>query len=159
MTLAIYPGSFDPITNGHVNLIERGLKVFDKLVVAIANNVRKTPLFTIAERKEMIREAVGNTDKIEIDTFDGLLVDYATTRAPAVVLRGLRAISDFEFEFQMAHMNRRLQPELETVFMMTGEDHFYVSSQIVREVASFGGSVSGLVPSNVEQRLREKFKR
>jgi pantetheine-phosphate adenylyltransferase len=159
MTLAVYPGSFDPLTNGHLNIIERGTKVFDKLVVAVATNVKKTPLFSVEERMQMIRQAVEPLKKvIEIDTFDGLLVDYAVKRSATAILRGLRAISDFEFEFQMAHMNRRLHPEIETVFMMTGEDHFYVSSQIVREVASFGGNLHGLVPAHVEKRLKERFK-
>ena len=157
MTLAIYPGSFDPITHGHLNLIERGLAVFDEMVVAVAQNVRKDSLFTVAERMTMIRQAIGPNPRVEVDTFQGLLVDYAKTRGSTVILRGLRAISDFEFEFQMAHMNRRLAEELETVFMMTGEDHFYVSSQMVREIASFGGSVSGLVPTQVEEALLLKF--
>ncbi len=159
MTLAVYPGSFDPLTYGHLNIIERGIKVFDKLVVAVAVNVKKTSTFSVQERMEMIREAVAGKDgKVEIDTFQGLLVDYAQKRRATAILRGLRAISDFEFEFQMAHMNRRLHPEIETVFMMTGEDHFYVSSQIVREVATFGGNLHGLVPAHVEKRLKEKFK-
>jgi pantetheine-phosphate adenylyltransferase len=159
VTLAVYPGSFDPLTNGHLNIIERGVKVFDTLVVAVAVNVKKKPLFSVEERMEMIREAASAKGKtIEIDTFEGLLVDYAHKKNATAILRGLRAISDFEFEFQMAHMNRRLRPAIETVFMMTGEDHFYVSSQIVREVASFGGNLHGLVPAKVEQRLKERFK-
>lgn len=157
MKLAIYPGSFDPVTYGHLNLVERGLTVFDHLVVAVAQNVRKKPLFTPEERMAMLRQAIGDTDRIEIDTFSGLLVDYAKQRGATVILRGLRAVSDFEFEFQLAHMNRRLYEELETVFMMTGEDHFYVSSNMVREIASFGGNVTGLVPENVERKLAERF--
>lgn len=157
MTLALYPGSFDPITNGHLNIIERGLRIFDKLVVAIADNVRKTPLFSIEERKEMILSAVGKEPRIEVDSFAGLLVDYADQRKATVILRGLRAISDFEFEFQLAHMNRRLNSNVETMFMMTGEDHFFVSSQLVREIASFGGKVQGLVPPLVEKRIKERF--
>lgn len=157
MKIAIYPGSFDPITYGHLNLIERGLKVFDKLVVAVARNVNKSALFSAEERMEMIREASADIRGVEVDSFEGLLVEYARQRSAKVILRGLRAISDFEFEFQLAHMNRRLNPELETVFMMTGEDHFYVSSQLVREVASFGGAVTGLVPEHVERRLTERF--
>ncbi len=161
MTLALYPGSFDPITNGHINIIQRGLNIFDKLVVAVAINVRKTPLFSAQERMDMIREAVGS-DRVEVDCFEGLLVDYAIKKQSNVVLRGLRAVSDFEFEFQLAHMNRRLGAEnkngLDTVFMMTGEEHFYVSSSLVREISSFGGNVSGFIPKSVESRLLEKFK-
>jgi pantetheine-phosphate adenylyltransferase len=155
--LAIYPGSFDPVTFGHLNLVERGLTVFDRLVVAVAQNVRKQPLFSPAQRMQMLRDAIGDTDRIEIDTFSGLLVDYAKQRGATVILRGLRAVSDFEFEFQLAHMNRRLYEELETVFMMTGEDHFYVSSAMVREIASFGGNVTGLVPESVERELADRF--
>jgi len=160
MTLALYPGSFDPITNGHINIIQRGLNIFDKLVVAVAINVRKTPLFSAEERMEMIREAV-DSDRVEVDCFEGLLVDYAIRRQSNVVLRGLRALSDFEFEFQLAHMNRRLGAEsengLDTVFMMTGEEHFYVSSSLVREISSFGGNVSDFIPDSVESRLLKKF--
>jgi pantetheine-phosphate adenylyltransferase len=157
MRTAIYPGSFDPLTNGHLSIIQRGLKVFDRLIVAIAVNPRKTPLFTVEERKELIRGAVNGDERIEVDDFQGLLVDYARKRQAHVVLRGLRAVSDFEFEFQLANMNRRLAPELETVFMMTGEDYFYISSNIVREVASFGGDVEGIVPPNVLAKLKAKF--
>lgn len=156
MTLALYPGSFDPLTNGHLNVIKRGLQLFDTLVVAVAQNVKKQPLFSVDERMAMIREALSPTT-LEVATFHGLLVDYAKRRGATVILRGLRAVSDFEFEFQLAHMNRRLGAGLETIFMMTGEEHFYVSSQIVREVASMGGVVTGLVPDNVERRLKEKF--
>ena len=160
MSLALYPGSFDPVTNGHINIINRGLNIFDKLVVAVAINVRKTPLFSAEERMEMIQEAVGS-DRVEVDCFEGLLVDYAIKKQSSVVLRGLRALSDFEFEFQLAHMNRRLGAEsktgLDTVFMMTGEEHFYVSSSLVREISSFGGNVSDFVPNSVESRLLKKF--
>jgi pantetheine-phosphate adenylyltransferase len=157
MRAAIYPGSFDPLTNGHLSLIQRGLKMFDHLVVAIAVNPKKVPLFTMAERAEMIRDAIGPEPRVEIDHFEGLLVDYVKRRKQNVVLRGLRAMSDFEFEFQLANMNRRLSPDIETVFMMTGEDYFYVSSNLVREVASFGGNVEGMVPPNVLKRLSAKF--
>ncbi len=156
-TLALYPGSFDPVTYGHTNIIERGLKVFDRLIVGVAVNVRKTPLFTPEERVQMIRESIGPDDRIEVTTFQGLLVDYARKRNVTAILRGLRALSDFEFEFQMAHMNRRLGPNIETVFMMTGEDHFYVSSQLVREIAMFHGDFTGLVPEPVAARLKKKF--
>ena len=154
---AIYPGSFDPLTNGHLSLIQRGLKMFDSLIVAIAVNPKKTPLFTVDERKALIKEALGNDPRIEVADFQGLLVDFAKNRGINVVLRGLRAVSDFEFEFQLANMNRRLSPELETVFMMTGEDYFYISSNLVREVASFGGNVEGTVPANVLEKLKAKY--
>ena len=157
--VAIYPGSFDPITNGHLNLVHRGLKMFDHLVIAVAENVSKSPLFSVEERMEMIRKAVEKEGKLEVDAFKGLLVDYARRRGASVILRGLRALSDFEFEFQLAHMNRRLHPDIETVFMMTGEDYFYTSSGLVREIASFGGRVTGLVPAHVEKRLIARFKR
>lgn len=156
MRAAIYPGSFDPLTNGHLSLIQRGLTMFDRLIVAIAHNPKKSPLFTVAERKAFILEAAGNDPRLEVDDFEGLLVDYAKRRQVHVMLRGLRAVSDFEFEFQMANMNRKLNPQLETVFMMTGEDYFFISSNIVREVASLGGDVTGLVPANVLEGLRAK---
>ncbi len=159
MKLALYPGSFDPITNGHVNMIRRGLDLFDTLIVGVANNVRKTAMFSAEERVSMIHEAIGDAPNLQVEAFSGLLVQYAQERGVSVVLRGLRAVSDFEFEFQMAHMNRRLGSGLETVFMMTGEEHFYVSSQIVREVAAFGGDVSGLVPPHVATRLLERFQK
>ena len=155
--LAIYPGSFDPLTNGHLAIIQRGLKVFDRLVVAVANNPEKRPLFTAAERKAMIAEAVGGDTRVEVDSFDSLLVDYVRRKGIHTVLRGLRAVSDFEFEFQIANMNRHLLPDLETVFVMTGEDYFFVSARIVREVATFGGDVSAFVPANVLEGLRKKL--
>ena len=158
MPAAIYPGSFDPITNGHVSIISRGLQMFDRLVVAVATNPKKQSLFTVAERRELIREAVADP-RVEVDSFEGLLVDYARRKSVSVVLRGLRAVSDFEYEFQMANMNRKIAPNVETVFMMTGEDYFYISSQLVREVASFGGSVKDLVPGNVWAKLQGKFPR
>ncbi len=154
---AIYPGSFDPLTNGHLSLIQRGLKIFDRLVVAVLNNPAKTPLFSVEERKAMIREAVGDDPRIEIDSFDSLLVDYAKKTGIHTVLRGLRAVSDFEYEFQLANVNRKLDPEFESVFVMTGEDYFFVTGYLVREVASFGGDVSGMVPANVAEGLRRKF--
>jgi len=154
---AIYPGSFDPLTNGHLSLIQRGLKMFDRVIVAIAVNPKKAPLFSVAERRQFILDATGNDERIEVDDFEGLLVDYAKRRQVTVVLRGLRAVSDFEFEFQLANMNRKLSPDLETVFMMTGEDYFYISSNIVREVASFGGNVEGIVPPSVLAGLKAKY--
>jgi pantetheine-phosphate adenylyltransferase len=158
MPVAIYPGSFDPLTNGHLSLIQRGLQMFDRVIVAIAVNPKKTPLFTIEERRELIRQACPDP-RVEVDAFEGLLVEYAKRRKVNVLLRGLRAVSDFEFEFQLANMNRKLAPGIETVFMMTGEDYFYISSQLVREVATFGGDVTGLVPDNVHAKLLEKFGR
>jgi len=155
-TLAIYPGSFDPLTNGHVDIIDRGSRLFDRIIVAILLNVEKSPLFTVAERVEIAREVFGKYPNVEVDTFDGLLVEYARHRRAGVIVRGLRAISDFEYEMQMALMNRHLHPEIETVFMMPAEPYTYVSSRLVKEVVALGGSVSSLVPSVVDQRLREK---
>src|ERR1043165_1780712 len=157
MPAAIYPGSFDPLTNGHLSLIQRGLKMFDRVVVALLVNPKKTPLFTVEERKQMIQEAVKDS-RVEVDAFQGLLVEYAKKKNVGVVLRGLRAVSDFEYEFQLANMNKKLRPDIETVFMMTGEDYFYVSSNLVREVASLGGNVEGLVPPNVLPKLIAKYK-
>ena len=158
--LAIYPGSFDPITNGHVDLVNRTLRVFDKVVVAIASNPDKDrSLFTVQERLQMIEEVFAGTDgRVKAVSFQGLLVDYADRQGATVVIRGLRAISDFEYEFQMAMMNHRLKPKLETFFMMTGESEFYTSSRLVKEVVSLGGNVAGLVPDNVLKKLQEKFK-
>jgi len=152
--LAIYPGSFDPVTNGHIDIIRRGRRIFSRLVVAVAINPRKNPMFTVDERVEMLREALRDQPGVEVDSFQGLLVEYARRRNATVVIRGLRALSDFENEFQMAHMNHRLAPELETFFMMTGQEHFYISSQTVKEVALFGGDLRGLVPENVLSRIR-----
>ena len=154
--IAIYPGSFDPLTNGHVAIIQRGLKLFDRLVVAVANNPQKTPLFSVAERKEFIAQAFQNDPRIEIDSFDALLVTYAKKKGIHTVLRGLRAVQDFDYEFQLANMNRHLLPDFESVFVMTGEDYYYVSARLVREVARFGGDVSDLVPKNVLQALEHK---
>jgi pantetheine-phosphate adenylyltransferase len=158
MPAAIYPGSFDPLTNGHLSIIQRSLKVFDRVIVAIAVNPKKVPLFTVEERVDLIREACPD-GRVEVDHFEGLLVHYARARGVKVLLRGLRAVSDFDYEFQMANMNRTLAPDVETVFMMTGEDYFYISSQLVREAASMGGDVDGLVPKSVLARLNQKFGR
>jgi pantetheine-phosphate adenylyltransferase len=158
MRAAIYPGSFDPLTNGHLSLIQRGLEMFDRLIVGILVNPKKQPLFSIEERKALIKEAVKDP-RVEIDAFEGLLVEYAKKKKVRVILRGLRAVSDFEYEFQLANMNRKLRPDIETVFMMTGEDYFYISSNLVREVASLGGSVEGLVPPNVLEKLKAKYKK
>ena len=154
--LAVYPGSFDPLTNGHVDIITRGVRLFDRIVVAILVNLDKAPLFTASERVEMARDVFSDQPNVEVDTFEGLLVDYARRREASVIVRGLRAISDFEYESQMALMNRRLNSSIETVFMMPAEPYTYVSSRLVKEVFALGGSVDGLVPSPVEGRLREK---
>ncbi len=155
--VAVYPGSFDPITNGHVDLIERGARLFDRIVVAVLANEAKTPLFTAAERVQIIREVLRGHDNVEVDTFDGgLLVDYAERKGASVIVRGLRAVSDFEYEFQMALMNRRLDHAIETVFMMPAEQYTYTSSRLIKEVFRLGGEVGGLVPPIVEDRLRSK---
>ncbi len=156
MAVAIYPGSFDPLTNGHLSIIRRGLTLFDRLTVAVLNNPKKDPLFTVDERCSLIREACPDP-RVEVDAFEGLLVDYTRRKGVHVILRGLRAVSDFEYEFQLTNMNRKLDPSFDTVFMMTGQDSFYISSQLVREVASLGGDVSALVPPNVLRSLRERF--
>ena len=153
---AIYPGSFDPVTNGHLDLIERATKIFDRLVVAVLRNLDKDPLFSLPERVEMLREVTRPWPSVEVDIFDGLLVDYARRRKATVILRGIRAISDYEFELQMALMNRKLEPQIETVFMMPAETYSYLSSRLVREIARLGGPIQGLVPPAVEQRLRAK---
>jgi len=155
--IAIYPGSFDPPTNGHLDLIERGSKIFDELVVAILRNAEKDPLFSLAERRLMLQALTSHFKNVRVDTFEGLTVDYAAKVKASAVLRGIRALSDYEYELQMALMNRKLQPELETVFMMPAEQYSYVSSRLVREVAQLGGSITDLVPEMVEQRLREKL--
>jgi pantetheine-phosphate adenylyltransferase len=156
-SVAIYPGSFDPVTNGHLDLIERGEKMFDLVIVAVLQNVDKQPLFTVPERVEMLREVTKQWPAVEVDVFKGLLVDYARKRGAGVILRGIRAVSDYEYELQMALMNRKLEPTLETVFMMPADKYSYVSSRLVREVAQAGGPVKGLVPDVVEQKLREKL--
>ena len=155
-TLAVYPGSFDPLTNGHVDIISRGARLFDRIIVAMLVNAEKAPLFSMAERVEIAREVFRQHAKVEVDTFDGLLVDYVERRKAQVIVRGLRAVSDFEFEFQMALMNQRLNPQIETVFMMPAEQYTYISSRLIKEVFALGGRVHGLVPELVEHRLREK---
>ena len=151
--IAIYPGSFDPITNGHLDLIHRGSRLFDRLIVSILRNETKEPLFTVEERIEMLHEVVKVYPNVKVDSFDGLLVDHAAAHSATVLLRGIRAISDYEYELQMALMNRRLRPEIETVFMMSNEAYSFISSRLVKEVFSLGGNVSGLVPPSVEVRL------
>src|SRR5260370_21832134 len=151
--IAIYPGSFDPPTNGHLDLIERGSKIFDELVVAILRNSEKTPLFSLGERRRMLEELTSDFKNVSVDTFDGLTVDYAARVKASAVLRGIRALSDYEYELQMALMNRKLRPDLETVFMMPAEQYSYLSSRLGREVAKLGGSIPGLVPDIMEHRL------
>jgi pantetheine-phosphate adenylyltransferase len=154
--LAIYPGSFDPITNGHLDLIERGSHLFDRLIVAVLTNLEKDPLFTVAERVEMLQEATHAIPNVAVDTFRGLLVDYARQKRAQVILRGIRAFTDYEYELQMALMNRKLEPDLETVFLMPALSYTYVSSRLVREIFQHGGSVKDLVPTLVEERLHQK---
>ena len=155
-TLAVYPGSFDPLTNGHVDIITRGARLFDRIAVAILKNAEKAPMFSMDERVEIARVVFKNHANVEVDTFEGLLVDYVERKRAQAIVRGLRAVSDFEFEFQMALMNQRLNPRIETVFMMPAEQYTYISSRLIKEVFSLGGRVHGLVPELVEQRLREK---
>jgi len=158
-TLAVFPGTFDPLTNGHVDIILRGARLFDRIIVAMLVNAEKAPLFTVDERVEIARTVFTDTPNVEVDTFDGLLVDYIERRQANVIVRGLRAVSDFEYEFQMALMNRRLNGRVETVFMMPAEQYSYISSRLIKEVFSLGGRVSGLVPDMVETRLRQKLSR
>ena len=154
--IAIYPGSFDPLTNGHLDLIERGSKIFDQLIVAILRHPEKAALFTVDERRQMLESMTARFKNVSVDTFDGLLVDYARSKGAGAVLRGIRAISDYEYELQMALMNRKLEPQLETVFMMPALSYSYLSARLVREIAQLGGPLKGMVPEAVEQRLRAK---
>ena len=156
---AIYPGSFDPVTNGHIDIIERGLGIFDRIIIAVLENPKKTPLFTTKERVAMIREVFAGREKVEVQSFNGLLVDFARDHKTRVVIRGLRAISDFEAELQMALMNRKLAPDIETLFMMPSLRYSFLSSNLVREVVALGGCVDGLVPEPIAQRIREKIQR
>jgi pantetheine-phosphate adenylyltransferase len=159
--VAVYPGTFDPITNGHLDILDRALHLFDRIIVTIASNPRKQPLFTLEERIEHIRDAMsalGKGDRIDYASFDGLLVDFCRSRGATVIVRGLRALADFEYEFQFAHMNRRLAPGIDSVFLMTDERNHYVSSSLVKEVASLGGDVTGLVPPQVQRALAAKYK-
>jgi pantetheine-phosphate adenylyltransferase len=155
--IAIYPGSFDPITNGHLDLIQRGSRLFDRLIVSVLRNEKKQPLFSLEERTEMLGEVVHVYPNVEVDSFDGLLVDYAATRGATVILRGIRAISDYEYELQMALMNKRLRPAIETMFLMSNEAYSFISSRLVKEVFRLGGNISGLVPPSVEERLHRRM--
>lgn len=155
--IAIYPGSFDPITYGHIDLIERAVGLFDELVVAIAYNIRKTEFFTMSERLDMIRELTKDFKNVSVDSFEGLLVDYVRRKGACCVVRGLRAFSDFEYEFQMALTNRKLNDSYETIFLMTHENYSFISSSLVKELIEFGGDISSFVPEEVERRLKEKF--
>jgi pantetheine-phosphate adenylyltransferase len=157
MRRAIYPGSFDPITNGHLDVIERASKLFDEVIVAVAHNVEKEPLFTLQERLQILQSTIGEHAAVRIGQFDGLLVDFAVAEKATAVIRGLRAVSDFEFEFQMALMNRKLQGTIETIFLMPKEDYTYLSSRLVKEIARLGGDVSKFVPADVAYALRQKF--
>jgi len=154
---AVYPGTFDPITNGHLSIVNRALKIFDKLIIAILNNPQKEPLFSIEERMAMIKDVLKSKSNIEVDVFDGLLVDYVIEKKSNVVLRGIRALSDFEYEFQMALMNRKLNRDVQSIFLMTDYKWFYISATIIKEAASFNGDISGLVPPCVCRKLKEKF--
>jgi pantetheine-phosphate adenylyltransferase len=156
LRVAVYPGSFDPLTNGHLDLIQRSARIFQRVIVAVLVNASKQPLFSLEERVEMARDALRGLDGVEVETFDGLLVDYVARAGAAVVVRGLRAVSDFEYEYQMALMNRRLNDQVETVFMMPAEQYVYISSRLVKEVCMLGGNVSGLVPDLVERKLIDK---
>jgi pantetheine-phosphate adenylyltransferase len=154
---AVYPGTFDPITNGHLSIVNRALKIFDKLVIAILNNPFKAPLFSLEERIDMIQKTLKEKSNVEVDSFDGLLVDYVVKKNSNVILRGLRALSDFEYEFQMALMNRKLNREVQSIFLVTDYKWFYTSSTIIKEAAGLGGDISGLVPALVNEKLKEKF--
>lgn len=156
-TVAIYPGSFDPITNGHRDVIARATKIVDRLIVAVLRNDSKQPLFSVPERMEMLKAVAAEFDNVEVDAFDGLLVDYAAAKNANLIVRGIRAISDYEGETQMALMNRRLRPEIETVFLMAGEQYSFVSSRLIKEVIRLGGNISGLVPPVVEERLKHRI--
>jgi pantetheine-phosphate adenylyltransferase len=157
--IALYPGSFDPPTNGHLSIIQRGLKMFDGLIVAVLRNPAKDAVFSVEERVDLLKGAVNGDQRVVVKTFEGLLVKFAQQEGVNTILRGLRAVSDFEYEFQMANMNRKLDKEIETLFMMTGEDYFYISSRFVRDVARLGGDVNGLVPPNVLEALKKRFEK
>jgi len=158
MRIAIYPGSFDPLTNGHLDVVQRAAKLFDRVIVAVAKNESKMPLFTLKERESLVKKAVAHLPNVETDSFEGLLVEYVAARKASAIVRGLRAISDFEFEFQLALMNRKLDENIETIFMMPKDTYTFLSSRIVKEIARLGGDVSGFVPTHVQAALRKKLK-
>ncbi len=157
MKTCIYPGSFDPVTNGHIDIINRAAKTFDKVIVGVLNNPNKKPLFTVEERIELLKKTVGHIENIEIESFSGLLIDFMVEKNSNIIVKGLRAVSDFEYEFQMALMNKKLSPEVETLFMMTNSNYSYISSSIIKEIATFGGCIKGLVPEVVERAILNKF--
>lgn len=156
--IAVYPGSFDPVTNGHLDIIQRALEFVDELIVALLVNPEKTPLFSVKERLQLIKEVIPNDTRIQIEQFDGLLVDFASSRNARMIIRGLRAVTDFDYEFQMSLMNRRLEPQIETIFLVPAEQYTYVSSKLVKEIAAHGGAIKGLVPRAVEEKLRQKLR-
>lgn len=158
MRICVYPGSFDPVTNGHMDIIQRSSKMFDKVIVAVVKNYSKKPLFSFEEREELIRRSVQDLPNVEVDSFEGLLMDYIHKKNAQVIVKGLRAISDFEYEFQMALMNRKLDPEVETIFLMTSSQYSFLSSSMVKEVASLGGCITGLVPENIKRDIYRKLK-
>ena len=158
MRTAVYPGSFDPITNGHLDIIERASRIYDKVVVGVLNNSNKKPLFSVGERIELIKSVTGHIDNIEVDSFDGLLVDFVKSQEASVIVKGLRTVLDFEYEFQMALLNKALNPEYETVFLMTDTKYSYISSSMVKELAGFNGDLAGLVPHEIVEKIKEKYK-
>ncbi len=158
MTLAIYPGSFDPITNGHLDVLERSLNIFDRVNIAVANNMDKEPFLNLQEREQLVREVTASYSEVGVDSFEGLLVDFARRQGAGVIIRGLRAVSDFEYEFQMSMMNKRLAEDIEMIYLMTGPDHSFVSSSTVKEVARLGGDISSVVPPAVRKKLKEKYR-
>ncbi len=158
MRIAVYPGSFDPITNGHLDIIERASRIYDKVIVGVLNNASKTPLFTAEERREQISGVISGFDNVEVDVFDGLLVDFVKSKRASVIVKGLRTVADFEYEFQMALLNKALNPECETVFLMTDSKYSYISSSMVKELAGFNGDLTGLVPCEIIEKIKQKYK-
>lgn len=157
MKIAVYPGSFDPTTNGHLDIIKRSGLLFDKVIVAVLNNPNKQPLFSVKERVDLLKKTCNNMENVEIDSFSGLLIDYAKSKNACAIVKGLRAVSDFEYELQMAHMNKKLNPNIETIFIMTNSRYSYLSSSLVKEVARFGGCIRGLVPEIIENEIHDRF--